>query len=93
MIDQLGVANFAYTLGSADLVYNLKHRFAYVFVSQTQFYSVGLQTEFRNFSLHIFVLQTLLGILVWGNLPCEAGGTRAATPGGTGEGRHFDPAH
>ena len=32
LIDQLGVANVAYTLGSADLVYNLKHRFAYVFM-------------------------------------------------------------
>ena len=66
LIDQLGVANFAYTLGSADLVYNLKHRFAYVFFSQSQFYNVGLQTEFCNFSLHIFVLQTLLGNLIWG---------------------------
>ena len=66
MIDQLGVANFAYTLGSADLVYNLKHWFAYVFVSQSEFYNVGLQTEFCNFGLHIFVLQTLLENLVFG---------------------------
>ena len=69
LVDQLGVTNLAYTLGSADLVYNLENRFVYVlFCLQHQSYNDGLQPEFCKLRLHIFDLQTLLGHFVWGEL-------------------------
>ena len=46
--DQLGVANFAYTLGSADLVYNLKHRFAYVLFHKVSFTTLVCKLSFAN---------------------------------------------